>query len=379
MELQVPFRELINVVTLAQALIFAGVLLMGRFRQSQANRILIISYVIIATVKIDQLFQMMGGVEALPMFAFIFTPIQWLLTPSLYFFVVAKINGEFEFSRKQLWHLLPALASFTYLSATYYFLPLAEKFAYIESGQLQNPIDALFIPLASDLIQLGYLVAAQRRLADYGVTLRNWFSRVDDDDVIWVRRVITIWMVAFVGHMLFTVSLRIFEWYGFALAVLDGLNIVHLLLVNALMMLTVVGYFTVLSPDTVLESKEKYAGSGTTREERRALYSRARQDMREHELYLQMDLTLGDLAEAIGATPRDLSEAINGEGGVTFYDFVNNYRVAAARQLLLDEPGEKVLSVAFRSGFNSKSTFNKAFKAETGQSPSEFRKTQASA
>jgi len=379
MELQVPFRELINVVTLAQALIFAGVLLMGRFRQSQANRILIISFVIIATVKIDQLFQMMGGVEALPMFAFIFTPIQWLLTPSLYFFVVAKINGEFEFSRKQLWHLLPALASFTYLSATYYFLPLAEKFAYIESGQLQNPIDALFIPLASDLIQLGYLVAAQRRLADYGVTLRNWFSRVDDDDVIWVRRVITIWMVAFVGHMLFTVSLRIFEWYGFALAVLDGLNIVHLLLVNALMMLTVVGYFTVLSPDTVLESKEKYAGSGTTREERRALYSRARQDMREHELYLQMDLTLGDLAEAIGATPRDLSEAINGEGGVTFYDFVNNYRVAAARQLLLDEPGEKVLSVAFRSGFNSKSTFNKAFKAETGQSPSEFRKTQASA
>ena len=379
MELQVPFRELINVVTLAQALIFAGVLLMGRFRQSQANRILIISFVIIATVKIDQLFQMMGGVEALPMFAFIFTPIQWLLTPSLYFFVVAKINGEFEFSRKQLWHLLPALASFTYLSATYYFLPLAEKFAYIESGQLQNPIDALFIPLASDLIQLGYLVAAQRRLADYGVTLRNWFSRVDDDDVIWVRRVITIWMVAFVGHMLFTVSLRIFEWYGFALAVLDGLNIVHLLLVNALMMLTVVGYFTVLSPDTVLESKEKYAGSGTTREERRALYSRARQDMREHELYLQMDLTLGDLAEAIGATPRDLSEAINGEGGVTFYDFVNNYRVAAARRLLLDEPGEKVLSVAFRSGFNSKSTFNKAFKAETGQSPSEFRKTQASA
>jgi AraC-like DNA-binding protein len=379
MELQVPFRELINVVTLAQALIFAGLLLMGRFRQSQANRILIVSFVIIATVKIDQLFQMMGGVEALPMFAFIFTPIQWLLTPSLYFFVVAKINGEFEFSRKQLWHLLPALASFTYLSATYYFLPLAEKFAYIESGQLQNPIDALFIPLASDLIQLGYLVAAQHRLADYGVTLRNWFSRVDDDDVVWVRRVITIWMVAFVGHMLFTVSLRIFEWYGFALAVLDGLNIVHLLLVNALMMLTVVGYFTVLSPDTVLESKEKYAGSGTTREERRALYSRARQDMREHELYLQMDLTLGDLAEAIGATPRDLSEAINGEGGVTFYDFVNNYRVAAARQLLLDEPGEKVLSVAFRSGFNSKSTFNKAFKAETGQSPSEFRKAQASA
>ena len=139
MEIQVPLRELINVVTLAQALIFAGVLLVDRFRQSQANRILIVSFVIIATVKIDQLFQLLGGVEAFPVFAFIFIPVQWLLTPSLYFFVIAKINGEFKFSRKQLWHLLPALASLTYLSATYYFLPLAGKVAYIESGATAEP------------------------------------------------------------------------------------------------------------------------------------------------------------------------------------------------------------------------------------------------
>jgi AraC-like DNA-binding protein len=183
-------------------------------------------------------------------------------------------------------------------------------------------------------------------------------------------------MAIFVGHMLFTVSLRIFDWYGFALAVLDGLNVAHLLMVNALMMLTVVGQFTVLTPSPVLASKQKYAASGSSSEERRALFARARHDMQEHAHYLEMDLTLGDLAAAIGATPRDLSEAINGEGGVTFYDFVNSYRVAAARKLLLDEPNEKVLSVAFRSGFNSKSTFNKAFKAETGQSPSDFKKTQ---
>jgi len=374
MELQVPLRELINVVTLAQALIFSGVLLINRFRQSQANRILTVSFVIIATVKIDQLFQLLGGVEALPAFAFVFIPVQWLLTPSLYFFVVTKINGEIRFSRKQLWHLLPALASLAYLSATYYFLPLAGKVAYIESGALQNPINSLVIPLASDLIQLGYLVAAQRRLAAYGVTLRNWFSRVDDQDVVWIRRVITIWMAIFVGHMLFTVSLRIFAWYGFALAVLDGLNIAHLLMVNALMMLTVVGQFTVLAPVAALAGKQKYAASGTTSDERRALFERARQDMQEHAHYLEMDLTLGELAAAIGATPRDLSEAINGEGGVSFYDFVNRFRVAAAKQLLRDAPDEKILSVAYQSGFNSKSTFNKAFKAETGQSPSEFRK-----
>jgi AraC-like DNA-binding protein len=140
-----------------------------------------------------------------------------------------------------------------------------------------------------------------------------------------------------------------------------------------------VGQFTVLPPVPLLETKQKYAASGTTSEERRALFVRAQQDMREKTHYLEMDLTLGELAAAIGATPRDLSEAINGEGGVTFYDFVNSYRVASARHLLLEKPNEKVLSVAYQSGFNSKSTFNKAFKAETGQSPSEFRKAQQTA
>jgi AraC-like DNA-binding protein len=186
-------------------------------------------------------------------------------------------------------------------------------------------------------------------------------------------------MAIFVGHMLFTLSLRIFAWYGFALAVLDGLNIAHLLMVNALMMLTVVGQFKVLAPVAALESRQKYAASGTTSEERRALFARAQQAMQDKAHYLEMDLTLGELAAAIGATPRDLSEAINGEGGVSFYDFVNAYRVAAAKRLLLDAPGEKVLSVAYQSGFNSKSTFNKAFKEATGQSPSEFRKAQVPA
>ncbi|MGB5411885.1 MAG: hypothetical protein WBN09_10180 [Woeseiaceae bacterium] len=71
-------------------------LLVNRFRQSQANRILIVSFVIISAEKIDRLFQMLGGVEAFPMFAFIFILVQWLPTTSLYFFVTAKLNGEFE-------------------------------------------------------------------------------------------------------------------------------------------------------------------------------------------------------------------------------------------------------------------------------------------
>jgi AraC-like DNA-binding protein len=376
MDIAVPFRELINVVTLAQALIFAGILLANRFRKAWANRILIFSFIIIASVKIDQMYQMMGGLEVFPSVAFIFTPIQWLLTPSLYFFVLAKVRGDFIFKRLHLWHLVPAVASLIYLSATYFFLPIDGKIAYIASGVLREPLNALVIPIASDLIQLGYLIAALHLLAVYGVTLRNWFSQIDDIDVLWVRRVWTIWVVAFLGHLLFTISIRVFEWYGFGLAVLDLLNVMHLLLVNALMILAVVGHFASLSTVAIVERREKYVGSDQTSEERRALFSLVQKEMVSNARYLQMDLNLGELAASIAVTPRDLSEAINAEGGVSFYDFVNGYRLEAARAKLLDEPDAKVLNIAHGAGFNSKSTFNKVFKSATGQTPSEFRKSQ---
>jgi len=374
MDLAVPARELINVVTLAQALIFAGVLLAPRFRNDHANRILIFSFIVIATVKIDQLYQLMGGMDVYPSVAFIFTPVQWLLTPSLFFFVIAKVSDNFRFRRSHLWHLLPATASFMYLSATYFFLPVDGKIAYIQSGALGEPINAYFIPLVSDLIQLGYLLAAQRKLAAYGVTLRNWFSRIDDNDILWVRRVLAIWMVAFLGHILLTLSLRVFEWYSFALTVLDALNIAHLLLVNSLLILGVVSHFTPLPSIAAVDTKGKYASSTQTRDERRDLFKRAQEQMANNSFFLQMELTLGEFAESMGVTSRDLSEAINGEGGESFYDFVSRYRLEAAQQLLLDEPAAQILDIAHRSGFNSKSTFNKVFKTVTGQTPSEFRK-----
>ncbi len=375
MDLAIPLRELVNVVALAQALIFAGILLAGRFRAVLANRILIFAFIIIATVKLDQLYQLSGGLQLWPSFSFIFTPIQWLLTPSLYFFVLVKISSNFGFKRADLWHLVLAAAALIYWSTQYFSLPVEEKLAFLQSGVLGEPFNALVIPLASDLIQLAYLVAAQRKLAAYGLTLRNWFSQVDDRDILWTRRVLAIWVIAFAGHSAYTLSLRIFEYYEFARIVLDLMNITHLLLINALMILGVVSHFEPLSPYAVASRKQKYASSGQTAEQRRELYLRVQQEMAKNSLYLQMDLNLGQLAVSMAATSRDLSEAINGEGGVSFYDFVSRYRVAAAERLLVEQPETQILNVAFQSGFNSKSTFNKVFKTTTGQTPSEFRKS----
>ncbi|MFM4963123.1 helix-turn-helix domain-containing protein [Aeromonas bivalvium] len=84
-------------------------------------------------------------------------------------------------------------------------------------------------------------------------------------------------------------------------------------------------------------------------------------------------LSLGKLAQLCGLSTHQASSAINGCSGGNFYDWLNRHRVEEAKRLL-QESDETVASVCYQAGFNSKSTFNTAFRRHTGQTPSEFRR-----
>lgn len=74
----------------------------------------------------------------------------------------------------------------------------------------------------------------------------------------------------------------------------------------------------------------------------------------------------------VGTNRTYLSRFFNEENGQTFCDFVNNYRVEHATQLLRTS-SYTVLEVAEKSGFNSVSTFRRAFVAAHECSPNEYR------
>lgn len=91
-------------------------------------------------------------------------------------------------------------------------------------------------------------------------------------------------------------------------------------------------------------------------------------------LYTQEFLSLMDMAKRLGIPARLLSNAINHHTGESYSRYMNRKRIQMAEQILIKSPDMPMLEVMFRAGFRTKSSFNKEFKAITGQSPSAYRK-----
>lgn len=100
--------------------------------------------------------------------------------------------------------------------------------------------------------------------------------------------------------------------------------------------------------------------------------------MNEQKLFLNPELTLTQLAEALAVHPHHLSQVINSQEAKTFYDFINTWRVNQFKKIAAEPANQKytLLALAFECGFNSKTAFYRNFKNLTGQSPTQYLKEQ---
>jgi AraC-like DNA-binding protein len=93
-------------------------------------------------------------------------------------------------------------------------------------------------------------------------------------------------------------------------------------------------------------------------------------------VYLESELTMPKLADLVNCSVNHLSQAVNSGFGMSFFDFINSYRIEEAKLMLQhnDSQAQAILDVSFAVGFNSNSAFYAAFKKSTGQTPAQFRR-----
>lgn len=87
-------------------------------------------------------------------------------------------------------------------------------------------------------------------------------------------------------------------------------------------------------------------------------------------------ITLEDIAKMSGITPNYFSKLFKDYININLWDYITAKRVEKAKKMINEKTDETMLSIAISCGFNNTANFNRAFKAHTGLTPSEFKKTK---
>ena len=324
-----------------------------------------------------------GGVEVLwRQLEFFPRGLGLLLPPLCYFYLKSQLDAGFRFAKRDLLHAVPFL-----LDAGHHAAVFAQGPAFVEwwKQTVHYPLHVAEVTAAASLFSsLYYLRRALRLYRQYRSWTNTQFSDPDTVSFRWFRNFI----VALTSGMVFGL-------------VMDGLDLWLDLnywqdwwddLYGAALIyyVSITGYAQpqprrlLFSPppasEAPLEGVKPEAETTVQRPaevpggELAAWKGQVLDLMAAEKPYLAADLSLPDLARRLGMPVTLLSQVINEGTGKHFNDFINAYRVAEfLRQAR--EPANahlSLLGIALNSGFNSKSTFNRAFKKVTGTSPKEY-------
>jgi AraC-like DNA-binding protein len=125
---------------------------------------------------------------------------------------------------------------------------------------------------------------------------------------------------------------------------------------------------------TIAETS-KYKSSSLSPEDQALILDKLKTLMSEKKLFLQPNFTLPDLAVQLNVSVHQVSQAINDGLGKSFFEMLAEHRIEEAKILLVSKANIKVEEIAEEVGYNSKSSFNTAFKKIVGMTPSEWRST----
>lgn len=359
--------------------LIATLLRRGRPREGLSLGLIYVAFIGMTALPLFRTFSEVALITYMPLLLILLL----VLPPAFYHYIAARTAPTADTSTSQIpWRdlVLPFLAGAVCIG--YWTLPTATKKTLFISGELPPgvwPAILTFATFALILIWLVssfvYLVAILRQLTAYRAHIRQLYSDVEKRDLRWVDGVMVLLVVI---------------WATGAFSLADDNLAGGTLFVEELFLALIAGglaslniFAPITAPDLNTTEKEdepdlKYARSALTDTHAAKLAARVEAAMREDALYLDPNLSLQKLSQHIGAVPNQLSQTLNQEIGQSFFDYVAQWRIEASKPLIMAGDAS-VLSVALDVGFNSRSTFYKAFKRETGLTPKVYRATHQTA
>ena len=217
-----------------------------------------------------------------------------------------------------------------------------------------------------------YLFNGFGLLSDYTQKLKLSYSAIDEQNIVWVRIFIYGMMAILVVAAAFLATLFFTNIYR---RHLDYLYVLPMGVLTYLLGYKLSGVkfaSNVQQPLVTKEPTEKYEKSSLKPSQVEVYTEALESHMEENKPYLNNDLRLQDLAEALNIPGYHLSQVLNQHLNTSFFDFINQHRINEAKQLMRESPKATLLQIAYDAGFNNKTSFVNAFKKFEGTTPSVY-------
>ncbi len=338
-----------------------------------------------------------------------YTPMQLLffIGPVIFFYIQSLLNPSFKFGKKEWLHLLPGILYLLFSVVMVVTDKLVlKKYYFLASGQ--DPEFDFWYQILGFLSMLFYFIVSLRYYNLYKKLMLQVISYADMVLFKWVKNFLMAFLVMLILRLLFYVGsffpffqkMRYYgpwwEYFSFAIvfyyiAITGHANSVETKVPFKLNLLT--NKPTLLLPvsitinkdnnfiedaeiiEIVNEQLEKKEDEGLLAEWKPKILSL----LQNEKLYEDPELSLSQMAKQLKTNPSILSKTINQGFQLNFNDFINNYRIEAVKEKLKagEQKTQTLLGIAYDCGFNSKATFNRAFKKVTGTSPKEWLEERA--
>ena len=292
-----------------------------------------------------------------------------LATIGAFYYLYVRAMTGLGNGRRQLWHALP----------------LAVWLVLIVQMRMPGPswLPIGFFLLLFQGLAVGYAVAVLVRLHRYRGRLRDSYSSTKDRDLAWLM-----WLtIVIITLLLAWVPATIFRGPSLWALIVGRLAVLYFVgwygLRQAVVFLPPVPERAAapappphIAPGESATAAGKYARSGMTDAAQQLIGERLARRAASEDDHLDSEVTLTDLAARIGTSPQLLSQYLNDVLAVNFFDYINGLRVLQVQKMMCApaSAGQPLLELALGAGFNSRSTFNAAFKKITGMAPSAWRK-----
>lgn len=356
--LQFNVFELLAFAFLLQALLYLIFLMVS---PKSLSEYLLMTLITILVILIINLFIKNRFAADFPYLYFEFIS---MIAPIQYFYVQSLVSPDFQPNKKSWIHFL-----------TFGLILLLHGVFLLLNLEIRFYEQMVAIPVF--LVSYYYLQLSFSHLHRYHSILLLTRSNVKRFDLEWLKIELLILIFFFLTLGIESVSFYFdLGWiYPFVilLSFLSLLLFIGILTFKSLRFPYYSPNITEQEEEVLQAQKIKYANSKISISESKALFEELYKLVKEQKLYKEFGFSLSQLAQLMNLNQSETSRIINENAKINFNDFINQFRVKEAKQLLQQHPDWLIKEVMYESGFQSTSTFNSVFKKVTGKSPSSFR------